>query len=106
MVHYLLAAVAALGTMARTIEAGTASASLTVGVTVVRSCKVESGGTSEAVRLACSKDGTRVNISSSFAPQGLTLAAGRTGSPMGSTSAAAPSTGRGDIDVRLVTLNF
>jgi hypothetical protein len=86
MVHYVLAVIAALGAMAITIEAGTASASLAVGVTVVRSCKVESGGTIEAVRLACSKDVAPVNISSA-APQVLTLTGG-------------------DGAVRLVTLNF
>jgi hypothetical protein len=106
MVHYVLAAVAAFAAMAITIEAGTASALLSVGVTVVRSCKVESGGTSGTISLACSKDVTRVEISGTSAPQVLMLTGGTNASELSTMPADARPAEPADSVVRLVTLNF
>jgi hypothetical protein len=104
-IHSVLVVIAALGTMAVTIEAGTASASLLVGVTVVRSCKVESGGTSSTISLACSNDVTRVEISGTSAPQVLMLTGGTNASELSTMPADARPAEPADA-VRLITLNF
>ena len=95
---------AAFGTAAMTATVGAASASapLSVGVTVVRSCSVESAQTSGSIGLACSASASRIQVSSSGGSEVLTLASGikaslDAGGRTGEQSGNAP---------RQITINF
>jgi hypothetical protein len=107
MTHYVLATIgyvlvvvsAAAAALTCTIAAATASVPLSVSATVVRSCKVDSTGSSGSVRLACSTNATPVMVSGATGSDVLTL-------PAASLPANSRTAARTDRSTHLVTLNF